>query len=327
MGHVALGDIERWLVERSASLSCSGHARWVAKGPVAVRDNSRVFFAECQSFPFPLAVKLCFRTGTAEPDPETAERQFEALRRVWLQMSQDGGQFSVPRPYLLEKETGLLAMEWVTGTSMTQQLFSWRCDSTLAHECMVRAGHWLRRFHAARHLPPTALDVEHKLSLLSEIRGIPIEDRTFSQALKCLRQSATAAGSPPLERSWIHGDFKTDNLVLSGRRVVGIDLHLRHENTVVHDMAPFLNHLELQSWHPGGWRLFAGTETLRKSFLGGYFGGLERAIDLPLAWLQLFTLLFQWESARIRSGSWLHSRFIDLCHRSVARRLFRRLRL
>jgi hypothetical protein len=50
--------------------------------------------------------------------------------------------------------------------------------------------------------------------------------------LQSFRRSAAAAASIDLKRSWLHGDFKTDNLIVSGQRIVGIDLQIKHENAV-----------------------------------------------------------------------------------------------
>jgi hypothetical protein len=139
----------------------------------------------------------------------------------------------------------------------------------------------------------------------------------------CLRDSAHGAGAVLLKRSWIHGDFTADNLMVAGPRTIGIDVDVRFENTVIHDLAPFLNHLELRAFHPGGWPRTLSLETLKRTFLESY--GAGTGIAVPLAWLRLCMLLQGWITARHNAASTLRARFADLSYRTVAARLVRSL--
>jgi tRNA A-37 threonylcarbamoyl transferase component Bud32 len=241
--------VRRWLLNR---LGDAGQC--IVKGPVYQRQNSHIFYAECDALPSAAAIKWCLQTYTPRPDSDSAVRQFEALRRVADAMQADP-RYTVPRPYLLDRERALLAIEWIGGAPMTASMASWRCGADNAHDLMVQAGNWLRHFHQAHRLPDGPLDVEDKLRSASEYDDCALaRDQVFAQGLADLRRSAAAAASVNLERSWIHGDFKTDNLIISGQRIVGIDVQIRHENTVVYDVAPFLNDLELSFCHPMAWR-------------------------------------------------------------------------
>jgi len=270
-------------------------------------------------------VKLCLKTHTCQADPDSAHSQYDALHRVSLAMG-DGSEFSVPRPYLVQADIGLLAMEWVSGASMTDLVFSWRCNPAQAQQLVARGGRWLRHFHACHALAPGRLDIEDKLAFVAEMEsdGV-VSDQVFIRALRRLRESAKAAAAVTLNRSWMHGDFKTNNLIVSGARTMGVDIHLHNEGPVIYDLAPFLNHLELRLWHPGGWRLFGSRALLHETFITNYLEGRDDAIAGPLAWVRLYMILAEWHTARTHSGSWPHSSFLNFCYRRVASRLITRI--
>jgi hypothetical protein len=207
---------------------------------------------------------------------------------------------------------------------MTDLLFSWGCTAARAQQLIGQAGQWLKVFHSAHVLPRGYLDVDEKLALTRHIeRDRSVRDRVFRRAVTVLRRSAGAAAAMPLARSWLHGDFKSDNLMISGSRTVGIDLHLRHENAVVYDLAPFLNYIDLRLCHPSGWKLLHSRERLHATFLNTYFAATPEDVVLPLAWVRLYLLLAEWYTAHSSAGSSFRARLIDACYRSVASRVCR----
>jgi hypothetical protein len=269
-----------------------------------------------------MAVKICLRPGTTEADREAAQRQYETLLRVHDAMG-DGGEHSVPRPCLLLAEQALLATEWVAGQSMTALVFSWRCSSTKAATLVARAARWLRHFHACHRLDPGPLDAGEKLAFLSQLQGAMPGNARFARAVEALRASAARASNTPLERSWVHGDFTADNVMVAGARTVGVDIDVRHENTVIHDLAPFLNYLELRVFHPDGWRHAFSVERLSRTFVEAYFQGPGGGIATPLAWLRLYLLLQGWLTARSKPGRFLRSSAVDVSYGTVASRLLK----
>jgi Ser/Thr protein kinase RdoA (MazF antagonist) len=207
---------------------------------------------------------------------------------------------------------------------MTDLLFSWRCTAAQAQQLVGRAGHWLKIFHSSHVLPRGYLDVDEKLAVTRHIeRDRGVRDRVFRRAVTVLRTTARAAATMPLARSWLHGDFKSDNLMISGSRTVGIDIHLRHENAVVYDLAPFLNYIDLRLCHPSGWKLLHSRERLHAAFLRTYFAATPEDVALPLAWVRLYLLLAEWYTAHSNAGSTFRARIIDACYRSVATRVCR----
>lgn len=260
-----------------------------------------------------------------QADPASAQNQFEAMRQVAHAMQEDI-QNSVPRPYLLDAQRGLLAMEWVTGTSMTDALFTWRCSMAQAQALMTRAGLWLRRFHASRTLPSGVIDLAEKLAFVDEMAQSNLTaDPVFCRALAQLRQAAPRACATLMPRSWLHGDFKTDNLLLCDGRTLGIDIHLRYEDVVVQDLAPFLNFIDLRLLHPSGWRLAPARESLEKSFLAAYMDKPIEGIDAPLTWVRLYLVLVAWHSLHALAGSRIKLAVLDFFQRRVALKLTRQL--
>jgi hypothetical protein len=294
------------------------------RGPIAVRDYSALFYAECKLFPGPALAKICLDPQTHEPDSGAAQRQYDALVRVHGAMKTVPG-FSVPQPYLILPEIALLAMEWIPGVNLGKALFSWRSSADDAKAYMARSASWLRAFHACRRLSAGRLDVETRMPILEDIAGRAVPDDAFHAGVEQLRRTAHAAGFVELPRAWIHADFTPDNVILSGSRTIGIDMQIQHENTVVYDLAPFLNHLALGLYEPSGWLLARFHDELRKTFLTAYFEGEHDGMNAPLAWVQLYMALQQWRSARQRAGHPLRRRFRDFEYRQLTSDLARRL--
>ena len=315
--------IREWL---SAHLALPADANCVVRGPLHERDNSRVFYAECAALPSPAAIKWCAQPRTLQPDGDSAARQFEALRRAADAMQSDP-RYAVPRPYLLDSERALIAIEWIDGATVTTSISGWRSDAEAAHRFMAEAGNWLRHFHRAHPLDDGFLDVAEKLSYLTRYdTSALVGESVFAQGIAELKRTAAAAASISLSRSWVHGDFKTDNLIVSGQRIVGIDVQIRHENTVVYDLAPFINHLELALYHPGGWRLAPARARLITAFVDAYSEGKPGRVWLPLTWIRLYMMLSAWNSAHSRGSAWLRAAILGHSFRSVTARLNARLR-
>jgi hypothetical protein len=101
--------------------------------------------------------------------------------------------------------------------------------------------------------------------------------------------------------SWVHGDMKSDNVLVDGDKAFGLDLHLIHENTVAYDLAPFLNHLGLLRWTPRGALQRRKLDIVAECFLRAYSPDAA-GWRLPIAWLRTY-LLLQVATPVGRSGS------------------------
>ena len=261
----------------------------VYEGIVELRDNSRIHRALWGSRS--IAVKECFDLTRRHPDPTAAEREFSALTSLTEATSASGTPPLAPIPLALCREHAIYAMTWIAGRPATSLMLARTTDIEQAGMQGAAAGHWLRRLHGLRPLPSRRSDFEEKASSVEEI---PLADQgrdpLIRRAAASLLSHASAAAAQLMPASWIHGDMKTDNLLVDGDRVTGLDVHLSHENTVVYDLAPFLNHLHLLRWTPRG--LWQTNKLMRvaEAFLNAYSAEAV-GWNVPIAWLRSYLLI------------------------------------
>ena len=195
-----------------------------------------------------------------------------------------------------------LVTEWVDGDSMTGAIARHPLSFENAEHLCMLAGKWLAAFHGAHVLASGPLDIHGKLGQVDEmLRDTPVRSVNFDQAVEFLTMSAIDAARASLPRSWIHGDFKLDNMLVATDRVVGIDVQAAFENVVVHDLASFLNHLSLLLLGPRFLRLRLAQAHLLDTFCRSY--GLDRGYDVAFAlrWSMLFQLLQVWTEVEIKA--------------------------
>jgi Phosphotransferase enzyme family len=274
--------------------------RLLPDGPVATRTYSRILKARDERSGRLYAVKTCIDPRTGSLVPNAAKRQFDALRRVSQAMG--NGPFAVLEPVMLREPAAELVTAWIDGDSMTQALGRHPLSFRNAERLCVLAGQWLAAFHGAHVLASGPLDIQGKLGQVDEmLQETTVRDGDFEVAVEFLRMSAMDAARALLPRSWIHGDFKLDNLLVALDRIIGIDVHASSENVVVHDLASFLNHLSLLLLGPRFLRLRLARPRLVEVFCRSY--GLDRGYEAAFAlqWSMLFQLLQVWTEAEIRS--------------------------
>lgn len=252
---------------------------------VAIRNNSLIY--RCNSAEGELAVKCCLDPATGRADPQAARCEFISLQQLAEATEAAGEARLAPNPVGLLGEEGIIAMTWEPGQPMTRLLLSSFNQSQLGHACGTAAGDWLRRFHLLHPLVERASDFRGKLSFIeNELAGQGLEhDRLLEHARGSLRKHAAAAEAVRLPVSWAYGDFKSDNLLVHGTQVLALDVQLQHENSVIHNIVPFLVHLELLRWSPRGllnWRVLTQART---GFLAAY-SPTAHDWRLPIAWLQ-----------------------------------------
>jgi hypothetical protein len=294
-------------------------------GPLRVGRYSTIFRAEVPGLPHALAVKCFTEPGTGRPDSGAAVRQFEALERVYGAMDHDHG-LRVPKPYLVDPAEGLCAVEWSEGRPITDLILCGGATPASLRALMHGAARWLRAFHAARRLPDGPLDVDVKLAALERDRATPaLLYPAARDAVLALARHARAAASVPLQRSWLHGDFKSDNLLAETDAIVGLDVHVRHENAVVYDLAAFLNHWELTLCHPRAWRWFPWRAALAREFVATFDAGYLAERRMPLLWARLYAMLGNWAEFCGRARPTAAHAYVRRCFLRCIRRLAREL--
>jgi tRNA A-37 threonylcarbamoyl transferase component Bud32 len=309
--------VKKLLEEHKPSLQAHALGACTVTGPVREADNCTVFYLESPALPGPAAVKICRSGLERSPDPAAARQQYEALARVGERWQPVDGLQCV-QPYALFEDQALVVMEWVRGRPLTEVLLGFRTSIREAEQLAARAGEWLSAFHRAERLPPQALDVEEKRTFLDGMGDWkPAGNAVFREAAAMLRGAARAAGSAVLPHSWIHGDFKLDNLLFDGGRMTGIDVQLRHSNAVVYDVGSFLNHMEMCCLDPRNpWRI-PHRDRLVAGFLRGYQRDAQPLAALPLAWCRLYQLLCGWNTLMERPAG-LRRAFLGWAHERTA---------
>lgn len=310
---------ERTLEERRRwSLS------FVPVGAPIARRYSIVTRARLEGSQQEVAVKTCLDASTGRPSAAAAAAQFAALQRVHSGMS--GARFTVARPMAVDEGRGALITEWIDGVPLTERLLEGEFSSARLATLCGQAGQWLRAFHDAHPLPRGMIDLESKVDAVRELLpGAAATGAVFARAIDTLLATAQETMSIDLPRSWVCGDFKADNLMVAGERMVGLDIDVRYENVVLHDLASFLNHLALDVLNPRRTVLWLSRQGMSEAFLAGYRYELSPASTRALAWVRLFQLLHLWRQMRGATAGRMRATALRLVFHHVCGPLMRML--
>ncbi len=258
------------------------------EGLVQQRINSRVHRARWGSRA--IAVKECF-DASLRADPAAAQREFDALTALAAANHRAGTPNLTALPLAICAEHAVFAMTWVEGRTATDAILARTTSDEEASAIGAAAGLWLRSLHARRPLSARTGDFAARLEVVSQLaQSIGPNDLLVHRTASMLRARVAEASAVVMPASWIHGDMKTDNLLMSGAHLTGLDVQLVHENTVVYDIAPFLNHLRLLQWTPRGLPASRKLKLAADAFVGAYSpeaGGWS----LPIAWLRAYLMV------------------------------------
>ena len=112
-----------------------------------------------------------------------------------------------------------------------------------------------------------------------------------------------------VEVTWLHGDCKADNFILTGQGIYGIDISLCDENPVEYDLAMFLNNLGLLLSGPQYIHVRAMQSRFEQAFWQGYRLLGPPVSQVYLDWTRLNFLLSQWHTMlngqRPRINTWI----------------------
>jgi len=292
-------------------------------GPISVRDNSQVFRAYVATDPpRDLAVKSCLLPHSATPDRRSTAEQYAALTRLHGTFTQ-GRQGHVPEPVFVDEEGGIFGMSWIEGISLTS-LMRQAVVLTRGAQAFEAVGAWLGTFHSLGPLREEVYGFGERLAALDEFaRSVPPQAH-IATAARFLIRTAPGLAEHRMSTSWLHGDCKTDNFLLQGSEVFGIDISLRHENAIEHDLAQFLNNVELAFLDPRCVHLVAARSTLKSAFWRGYSRTGPGVCETFLYWMRLYTALSLWHSTLgLRKRGRVRSWYLNRGFARLARRLER----
>lgn len=265
-------------------------------GPLSVRANSRIFRAIYDSpAPYEAAVKHCLNSQSGRPDELAALTQFTSLTRVSHAFKNGQTRFRVPTPHCIDPQLGVFSMSWVNGESLShllRQPNALLCGVHWMHD----VGAWLGYFHKTGPLQTQRVDEgEHRLAVANIATAAHIYTR-LTHVTKALAASAHALRNETVAVSWLHGDCKADNFILSGPNIYGIDISLCNENPVEYDLAMFLNNLNLLLYNPRMLPLWLIKSRLVKAFWAGYQSTGPTVSSHYLVWVRLNFLLAPWQA-------------------------------
>ena len=305
-------------------------ADYMITGPLQKRLYSHIYKIASTRLPHPLAAKFCLHADTGQADGAIAAEQFHALQKVAqaLQISGHG----ISQPIGLDETIGLLLMEWVEAPTLTQ-LMRWNTPAATQCRALERAGYWLAHFHQAGPLTTGSFDWQETQHEAREMARNLLDDDLFESAAHTLLITSVQLPKLQVQRSWVHGDCKTDNLLIAADCVTGIDVALRNINAVEYDIAQFLNHLTLLThapqlflWLRALWPGHIRLEEFEQEFLRGYRKQQPQVNDFALCWLRLFQLLSLWHTTCDSPSQNLRRRVLHRLFRNTAERLQRQLK-
>lgn len=196
-----------------------------------------------------------------------------------------------PLPLALCRDHAVYAMTWARGRPATEIILSRTTTPDQACALGKSAGHWLRRLHALRPLPLRRSDYATKVQFVEHLfEAERHQDPLIGRAVESLVGHAAEAVASQMPASWIHGDMKSDNLLVDGECITGLDVQLIHENTVAYDLSPFLNHLCLLRWTPLGFWQRHKLDLVAEAFLSAY-SSETTGWKLPITWLRSYLLI------------------------------------
>jgi len=272
--------------------NCKAIASWHVAGRSVVRANSTLHWFRCECCDVRVVVKLAPLGARNAGGRHELEKEFLTLRKLQEIFPPDGAQ-------------GVLAAEGFLEigdhAAMVTRFF--RGEDPIRYARSANLEHLGRMFHSAGALlrslhdgcpegyQARKLDVGTKLAYLEETYGrILRRNGKTRRAFARLRESAGKAGLPLLRVSWAHGDFKPENVLYDGRRIILLDTKLDIRGAVVYDLASFLNHVQIAACNPRSGSLRNNNQLVEAAFLSGY-GGIDAAETTALRWAQLYFML------------------------------------
>ncbi len=299
-----------------AAINSNGQRSRV-EGPI-VRGQRAIYRAICPGFRHPLFIKRPYEPG------RTAQSQYDALSLARERLHGQCG-LLVPNayPYLLDE--GFIMMDWFSAPTIKQILHNPKLPVSDLVSALVRTGQWLRSFHGHRDDEVDRLKVGQMLNYVLGMADDLHRSRNpaqFNAHLALLKLIAPTTSQIAVPTSYSHGDFKPDNVLFDGDRIITVDIDRVFKAPVVHDLTHFLVHLEMHLLHPAGWRFLPWHRRLRSAFLFGYGADLTVNQTLALSWLALQrTLQSFYEDAEEvnRSRSWVKMNFLQACYVRCAR--------
>jgi len=214
---------------------------------------------------------------------EMALLQYETLKVLWPLFSDECRGLTVPRPLDLFADLNAIVMEEIPGRNLKELIHRSRWH--LSHhtlEAFKKSGMWLRQFHHfGNNGNKKDKDVLKCEEVLEEIREqlkkcveYSFDQRLAAEISNFLVSEVHGIAQHEEPVSYLHGDFKIDNVLVSDQDVSAVDFSIRRRNLIHYDLASFCNSIDLIRMDPQHLLISNGSLGRAKEiFLLGYFGG------------------------------------------------------
>ncbi len=300
---------------------CLRSSGWRHVGRADMRLNSVIYRFRSATCGEQIVAKLARSSQPIDKDGGEVKREFQAMHKLQslLPPAHQGGALTALGCLDIAGHA-VLVTRWFDGKDAI------RCargsNPSVVAAVYRLIGTLLKKLHDAcpESHQEGQLDVEAKLAYLLQQYARVWDNDAAAHALHLLRISAPRVGLARLQWSWLHGDFKPENVLSDGRTVVILDTQLNTHGVGTYDLASFLAHTLLASHEFGNGAIRKHYALLDREFLAGY-GILGADGTAALRWTQLYCLLCQFGrylSGGILSAGYANYRIAPLFTRIAA---------
>lgn len=257
-----------------------GGGDWaLAEGRLLAR-KSRLYCLQSPSTGRRVALKVY---GSEPHHAVGASLQAAALQRFHPLLAAGSDAFVVPELYDFVPGERAMIMEWLDARTLEQVLMRAALNPAAHVGAIRRAGRWLRHFHEVAGIGTELFDPRQLLSYLERrVENTPAatrrlaDDPVWDAALTRVDQMARRVAGEPVGATTIHGDFTSSNIMLAGRRVIGIDVWAHRRAAAVEDLGRLLVYLAMGDPFPVVARLGPAVGLMRRRSTRALFEGYGR---------------------------------------------------
>lgn len=286
-----MDDVAAALNQRVRCPVCGSCATWALVGQANPRENATLYRLRCKR----CLEQVFAKVGRLDPAPPRGGRELEMEHQALLAMETlfpAGGVYGALTPvdYIHFGGYEALVTRLFAGDGLLYR--ARRAGKRELPQMFHMAGALLRKLHDScpDETSFRPLDTESKLTHLSQVYG----EQLFSApsifgAFIQLRGAAARMARTRVAWTWSHGDFKPENVLYDGHKIVVFDTNLNTRGAFVYDIASFLNHVRLGA-RIIEWGTLRHYRQIEAAFLSGY-GGLDAPQMMALRWAQLYFML------------------------------------
>ncbi len=289
------------------------------------QTKTHIFVCAIDGLDRNLIVKIIKESHSFDSIESQAKLEFDALKKLYS--INTGDDFHLcPKVYPIMIDRGAVVMEYIEGPVLTEYLLDIKVPVRQKILTLEKAGKWITTVHD--HFSSSKGVIPHE-KIMNNIRiamGHKKSDHSKEKAFRILDDCQKSLDNISIYITCLHGDFKTDNLIVSGNNLVGIDTRLAHTGISFRDIAYFINQLDLLFYQPKGLCL---RWFLRSRCHTAFFKGV-RDIWLPeqyfaLLWLRLALILMVWVNLNSTARNEPRRHSLHFVYRHLTNQLSRQL--